>query len=89
LRENGKPVEMYVFPDEYHEKISPVHRLNSYNRSIDWFAFWLQGKQDSDPEKADQYRRWQAMRDGQSQKSGTSNNMSGRESAPSTRIKPW
>ncbi len=62
LREAGKPVEMHVFPDEYHEKVRPLHRLNSYNRSIDWFAFWLQGKEDPDPEKAEQYRRWEKMR---------------------------
>lgn len=65
LREKGKPVEMYVFPDEYHEKIGPAHRLNAYNRSIDWFAFWLQGKEDIDPDKRDQYLRWEKMRERQ------------------------
>ena len=64
LREHEKPVEMYVFPNEHHNKWQPVHRAAIYARNIDWFAFWLQGKLDPDPGKAAQYRRWEAMRDG-------------------------
>lgn len=70
LREAGKPVEMYIYPDEYHEKVSPTHRLNSYNRSVDWFAFWLQGQEDVDPDKAGQYRRWEKMRSSLPEKDG-------------------
>lgn len=62
LREHGKPVEMYVFPHEYHDKVNPAHRLNAYIRNIDWFKFWLMGKEDAAPEKAEQYRRWEKMR---------------------------
>lgn len=62
LREQGKPVEMYVFPKEYHTKIEPRHRLAAYERGIDWFSFWLQDKEDPDPAKAAQYARWSAMR---------------------------
>ena len=62
LRENGKPVEMYIFPDEYHNKVSPVHRLAVWTRSLDWFDFWLLHRVDPDPAKAAQYRRWDAMR---------------------------
>lgn len=62
LREAGKPVEMYIFPDEEHVKGQPVHRLNVYNRNLDWFAFWLQGKKDADPAKAVQYARWEKMK---------------------------
>jgi len=62
LRENGKPVEMYVFPDEYHNKVSPEHRLAVWTRSLDWFDFWLLHRIDPDPAKAAQYRRWDAMR---------------------------
>lgn len=70
LREAGKPVEMYVFPDEFHVKVEPEHRLSSYLRSLDWFAFWLQGREDPDPAKADQYRRWEAMRAGRASHTG-------------------
>lgn len=62
LRENGKPVEMYVFPNEHHLKWQPEHRLAVYNRDIDWFAFWFQDKIDPDPAKAAQYVRWKALR---------------------------
>lgn len=62
LREAGKPVEMIVFPDEYHGKWQPEHRLAVYGRDLDWFAFWLQGKIDPDPAKRAQYARWTTMR---------------------------
>jgi dipeptidyl aminopeptidase/acylaminoacyl peptidase len=65
LREYDKPVEMYVFPHEYHIKWQPVHRLAIYRRNIDWFDFWLRGVEDPDPSKAAQYARWRRMRDRQ------------------------
>jgi dipeptidyl aminopeptidase/acylaminoacyl peptidase len=65
LREYGKPVEMYVFPGEYHIKWQPIHRLAIYRRNIDWFDFWLRGVEDPDPAKAAQYRRWRRLRERQ------------------------
>ena len=62
LREAYKPFEMYVFPNEYHEKWQPRHRLAIYQRNVDWFNFWLQNRQDADPAKAPQYARWAALR---------------------------
>jgi len=62
LREQGQPVEMYVFPDELHIKVQPLHRLAVYDRNLDWFAFWLQGREDPDPAKSAQYARWRALR---------------------------
>ena len=56
------PVELYAFPDENHIKFQPRHRLATYRRNLDWFRFWLQGYVDPDPAKAEQYRRWEAMR---------------------------
>lgn len=64
LREQGKPVELYVFPDEHHVKWQPVHRLAIYNRNLDWFNFWLSGVRDSDPRKIPQYERWSTLRVG-------------------------
>lgn len=63
LREQHKPVEMYVYPDEYHNRAQPRHRLATYERSIDWFDFWLRGREDPAPEKTAQYQRWRALRD--------------------------
>ncbi|GGC05070.1 hypothetical protein GCM10011494_24550 [Novosphingobium endophyticum] len=63
LREAGQPVEMHVFPGEHHIKWQPAHRRAIYERNLDWFAFWLQGRRDTDPGKAAQYRRWQVLRE--------------------------
>lgn len=65
LRQSGQPVDLYVFPDEHHVKWQPAHRLAVYQRNIDWFDFWLKRSEDSDPAKADQYRRWRSLRDAQ------------------------
>lgn len=63
LREHDAPAELYVYPDEHHVKWQPAHRLAVYRRNVDWFSFWLKCEIDPAPEKASQYRRWQAMRE--------------------------
>jgi dipeptidyl aminopeptidase/acylaminoacyl peptidase len=62
LREQGQPVEMDVFPGEFHFKWQPAHRRAVYARNLDWFAFWLQRRENPDPAKAAQYERWEALR---------------------------
>jgi dipeptidyl aminopeptidase/acylaminoacyl peptidase len=62
LREFNKPVEMFVFPNEFHIKWQPSHRLSIYQRNIDWFDFWLRDKIDRDPKKTEQHGRWDALR---------------------------
>ncbi|MEJ5976596.1 Atxe2 family lasso peptide isopeptidase [Novosphingobium sp. PS1R-30] len=62
LKQAGKPVEMYVYPDEYHNRWQPAHRLATYVRSLDWFDYWLAGKRNPDTAKAAQYERWDALR---------------------------
>jgi dipeptidyl aminopeptidase/acylaminoacyl peptidase len=54
--------EMYVFPNESHQKVLPRHKLAAYERNLDWFRFWLRGEKDPTPEKRDQYARWEQMR---------------------------
>lgn len=61
LTNSSTPTELYVFPDEPHIKVQPRHRLAVYRRNLDWFRFWLQGHEDPDPSKTDQYRRWRAL----------------------------
>ncbi|MFA6117551.1 MAG: hypothetical protein WC729_26405 [Sphingomonas sp.] len=58
----GAPVEMCEFPDEHHVKWHPAHRLAIYERNLDWFDFWLQGKASSEPKRRNEIRRWEAMR---------------------------
>lgn len=62
LREQGKPVDLYVFPDEYHMKWQPRHRLAVYERSVDWFDFWLNGRERGGAGKEAQYRLWRGLR---------------------------
>ncbi|TDW61556.1 dipeptidyl aminopeptidase/acylaminoacyl peptidase [Novosphingobium sp. PhB55] len=62
FREAGKPVEAIIYPDEYHNKWQPQHRLAVYQRNIDWFDFWLRDQEDPSPEKRDQYERWRRLR---------------------------
>lgn len=64
LHEQNKPVEMYVYPNEFHVKWQPIHRRAVYERNLDWFSFWLQGREDPDAAKIAQYRRWRTMRSG-------------------------
>lgn len=42
--------------------MKPLHRLISQEMSVDWFDFWLDGHEDSDPKKQDQYVRWRQLR---------------------------
>lgn len=61
LRRHAVPVEMYVFAGEFHQKWRPAHRLASYERAIDWFDFWMNGRIDPAPGKATQYERWRHL----------------------------
>uniref|UniRef100_B0T9D5 Dipeptidyl aminopeptidase/acylaminoacyl-peptidase-like protein n=1 Tax=Caulobacter sp. (strain K31) TaxID=366602 RepID=B0T9D5_CAUSK len=65
LSNSTTPVEFHVFAQEPHILTQPRHRLAAYARNVDWFRFWLQDYMDPSPGKADQYRRWEAMRSAQ------------------------
>jgi dipeptidyl aminopeptidase/acylaminoacyl peptidase len=54
--------DLYVFPNEPHNKFQPRHKLAVYTRNLDWFRFWLQEYEDPDPVKAPQYTHWRSMR---------------------------
>jgi dipeptidyl aminopeptidase/acylaminoacyl peptidase len=58
----GKPTEVLYFATASHSTTRPQHRLRSLQTHLDWWRFWLKDHEDSDPEKAAQYRRWRAMR---------------------------
>jgi dipeptidyl aminopeptidase/acylaminoacyl peptidase len=63
LRDHHKPVEVWLYPNEYHEKVQPKHRYSIYQRNLDWMKFWLQGYEDPDEKKVEQYRRWEKLCD--------------------------
>jgi dipeptidyl aminopeptidase/acylaminoacyl peptidase len=68
LKDDGKAVELFVYPGERHVKNQPIHRLHVYERNLDWFKFWLQDVVDQDPARKDQYDRWRKLRDLRDQK---------------------
>jgi dipeptidyl aminopeptidase/acylaminoacyl peptidase len=65
---NERRADLYVFPNEPHQKFQPKHKLAVYERNLDWFRFWLQGYEDPDPAKKQQYAHWREMRDALSAK---------------------
>jgi len=69
LRYLKKPVDLVVINDDEHELTNPACRLASQGGTVDWFDFWLNGHEDPDPAKADQYSRWRELRKLQQQNS--------------------
>lgn len=62
LRYLHQPVDLIVLNTDEHVLTNPAVRIASQGGSVDWFRFWLQGYEDRDPTKADQYRRWRDLR---------------------------
>lgn len=64
LRRLKKPVEMSWWPRENtpHILVQPVQRYSSQQSAVEWFDFWLNEHKDLDPDKADQYARWETLR---------------------------
>jgi hypothetical protein len=65
LREMHKPVEFTILNTNEHIITNPAIRLAAQSGNVDWFRFWLQGYEDPDPSKVEQYGRWEAMRKAQ------------------------
>jgi hypothetical protein len=62
LSQLRKPVEFVWLRDAVHSPQKPSERTTAQGGAVDWFSFWLQGKQDSDPGKTTQYVRWNELR---------------------------
>lgn len=62
LREAGAPVDMFVFPNEYHVKWQPAHRLAIYRRSLDWFDYWLRNIRSQAPDRQPELKAWDRLR---------------------------
>jgi prolyl oligopeptidase family protein len=74
LRYLKKPVELYVVPDLLHSSHTlqnPAQLLAMQQRVVDWWCFWLKGKEDPEPAKASQYASWRGLRELQLRGSGT------------------
>lgn len=62
LRYLHKPTDLILLNTDEHVLTNPAMRLASQGESVDWFRFWLKDEKDSDPAKAEQYARWQKLR---------------------------
>lgn len=62
LRRLHQPVEYISIPHGSHTLVKPWERLTSQGGTVDWHDFWLNGHEDEDPAKAEQYARWREMR---------------------------
>jgi dipeptidyl aminopeptidase/acylaminoacyl peptidase len=62
LRYLKKPVDLMMLNTDEHVLTNPGVRLASQGGSVDWFRFWLQGYEDPDPAKTEQYDRWRILR---------------------------
>jgi dipeptidyl aminopeptidase/acylaminoacyl peptidase len=61
LRYLKKPVDLILLNTDEHVLTNPAVRTASQQGSVDWFRFWLEGYEDPDPAKADQYKRWRVL----------------------------
>jgi hypothetical protein len=62
LKESNRAVDYILYPDGGHVLEKPAERLSSQGGTVDWMRFWLQGYEDPEPSKAEQYRRWRVLR---------------------------
>ncbi len=64
LQRLNKPVDMLWWWQENtpHILVQPAQRYASQQSAVDWFDFWLNGHEDPDSTKTEQYRRWRTLR---------------------------
>lgn len=63
LRDQEKPVELQYIRSGQHNLIKPLQILAHQEMIVDWFDFWLNGHEDPDSTKAEQYSRWHKLRE--------------------------
>jgi dipeptidyl aminopeptidase/acylaminoacyl peptidase len=70
MQHYGVPVDFFIYPNDGHVTERPEHRFISLQRNLDWFEFWLLGKENDASSKGDQYARWRRLRVQAAQNSG-------------------
>ena|SRR5438045_5268785 len=58
----NKPVDLIYLPRGTHILEKPWDCLISQGATLDWFEFWLNGKEDPDQAKSGQHKRWRELR---------------------------
>jgi dipeptidyl aminopeptidase/acylaminoacyl peptidase len=62
LRRLQKPVDLVYLPTASHVLVKPWDRIVSQQGIVDWFSFWLENEEDTDPQKTKQYALWRELR---------------------------
>ena len=62
LREAGVAVDLFEYPQEYHARWQPAHRLATYRRSLDWFDYWLRGVRSNEPARQSELQEWDRLK---------------------------
>lgn len=63
LSRQGKPVDLFFYPEGPHELDTPFQRVASLQRNVDWFRFWMQAHEGAAPSyDPAQYVRWRRLR---------------------------
>lgn len=57
-----RPVELVYLPEAGHVLEKPWDRMVSQQGNVDWFDFWLNGREDPAAPKSAQYTRWHKLR---------------------------
>lgn len=60
-----KPVEMVMMRDGLHLLQKPREIMIASQGNVDWFTFWLLGREDCDTANMGQYARWRTLRTAQ------------------------
>jgi dipeptidyl aminopeptidase/acylaminoacyl peptidase len=64
LKRQGKPVDLFYYPNGEHLLHTPFERVASLQRNLDWFRFWMQGYEGKSPAyDSDQFARWRKLRE--------------------------
>jgi len=63
LKRFRRPIELFRIPSAQNHILTEPYALRaSQGGNVDWFDFWLQGHEDPDPAKLQQYERWRMLR---------------------------
>ena len=62
MRRMRMPAEVIHVPGAAHVLTTPHARYTVQEGNVDWFDFWINGREDAEPEKKAQYEGWRRMR---------------------------
>jgi len=62
LREVDAPMELYVYPDTFHNRARPLQLQRTQERTLDWIDYWLSDREPVARDDGDTGARWSLMR---------------------------